>query len=83
MIEFVGWLGGILFAICALPQAIMTFKQGKAREISWLFLLMWLFGEIFTLAYVLPKSHLPLIVNYIGNILLIMFIISYKIWEDK
>ena len=77
---FLGWLGSILLAFCALPQALKTFKTKKADDISWGFLLMWLFGEIFTLIFILPKAGvLPLVVNYACNIVLILVILKYKL----
>lgn len=79
MLEFFGWLGGILLGICALPQAIHSFRTKSAEGISTLFLLIWLFGEIFTLAYVVPKGHAPLIFNYVLNIVLISVILKYKV----
>ncbi len=85
MIEFIGWLGGILFAICGVPQAYKSYKDGHSNEISWLFLLLWLFGEILMLVYTLhkPVDLLPLIFNYGCNLLAICFILKYKIKPRK
>ncbi len=91
MIEFIGWLGAILFSLCAVPQAIKTYRTKKADDLSWAFLMMWLWGEIFTLIYVLDNDVLqwPLIVNYIFNIVLVLYILWAKLyykprlsWED-
>lgn len=80
IINYLGWIGGIMFALCALPQVIQCFKQKHAEGVSLIFLLLWLFGEIFTLIYVLFNHglDLPLIVNYILNIIFIVIIIYYK-----
>jgi uncharacterized protein with PQ loop repeat len=48
--QYIGWLGAFLFAICAVPQVVKTWKTKKAGDLSWLFLLLWLFGELFTFA---------------------------------
>ncbi|NQU55149.1 MAG: hypothetical protein HQ522_21735 [Bacteroidetes bacterium] len=29
--ETIGWIGNILFAICAIPQVIKTFRSKKQR----------------------------------------------------
>lgn len=77
--EIIGWLGSLAFSICAIPQAYHCFKNKHANGVSWLFIILWLLGEILTLIYVIPKGHLPLIVNYALNIVFIVVILYYKI----
>lgn len=81
--EIIGWIGAILFAICGLPQAWACYKQGHSRGLSWSFLLMWLGGEIFTIAYVFPKKDIPLLFNYFLNLVFLLVMIRYKVWERK
>jgi len=81
--EWLGWLGGVLLALCGLPQSIRSYLDGHSDGISWGLILLWFFGEIFTLLYVIPKGHLPLIFNYVGNIIFVGIIIRYKIWPRK
>lgn len=79
---FVGWLGSFLLAVCGLPQAIESYRTKSSKGITWSFLLMWLFGEILTLTFLIPKTGvLPLLFNYSANILFISVIIYYKIGE--
>lgn len=79
MIELIGWAGGILFAICAIPQAWECYRQKHANGLSWLFLMTWLFGEVFTLIYVfVDKFSWSLIVNYVANLIALLIIIYYK-----
>ena len=78
---FFGWLGSMLFAISAIPQAIHSFKTKQSEGVTWGLLLLWFFGEIFTLIYVLPKNDvLPLLMNYMLNIVFISVILYYKLW---
>jgi len=79
LIEMFGWVGGILLAVCAAPQAVLCHKNGHSNGISLSFLLMWFFGEIFLTIYVFPKMHYPLIANYILNIFIAGIILWYKI----
>ena len=80
----IGWIGSFLFAICAVPQVVKTWRTKKAEDLSWLFLLFWFFGEIFTFAYILVDdrmlkiTHFPLYVNYSLNILLLFYLIYAK-----
>lgn len=75
--EFIGWIGGLLLAFCAAPQAIKTMHTKKANDISWLFLLMWGFGEICAAVYITENT--PLFFNYIVNIIFIAIICFYKL----
>lgn len=76
--EIVGWLSGACFAICALPQALESFKTKQASGVNSLFLWLWYLGEIFGIFYVLPRFDVPLLTNYFCNSLLILVIMYYK-----
>jgi uncharacterized protein with PQ loop repeat len=82
--EIIGWIGSILFAVCALPQAIHTFRTKKSDDLSAMFLWFWFWGEIFTLSYILYSDfatgtyHFPLYFNYIFNLFLLFYLIYAK-----
>ncbi len=76
-----GWLGSILFAICAMPQAFQSWKDGHSQGMSWGFLLMWLGGEVLTIAYVLPKQDWPLLFNYAANLACLLVILRFKVTQ--
>jgi uncharacterized protein with PQ loop repeat len=77
--EYIGWIGSILLAFCGLPQAVESYKTKNSDGLTWGFLGMWGMGEIFTIIYILPKWHWPLIFNYTANIIFISIILYYKI----
>lgn len=77
--EFNGWLGSILLAICAVPLAYRSLKDGHSKGVDTLFLIIWGLGEICTLTYVLYKWDLPLILNYGLNLVFIGTVVYYKI----
>lgn len=79
-LEVVGWIGSVAFALCGAPQAMKSYKEGHSHGISWGLLSLWFIGEVCTLIYVIPKSHLPLIFNYLGNLFFVAIIIYYKIY---
>ena len=82
--NFIGWAGAFLFAICAIPQVIKTWKTKKAEDLSWLFLLFWLSGELLTFAYIIVDdalvqiTHFPLYINYLFNIIFVFYLIYAK-----
>lgn len=78
MIEAIGWMGAICFAICALPQAIKSYKDKSSAGISFAFLFLWTVGEVLTLTYILLTTmQLPLIVNYVFNLACLAVILWY------
>jgi uncharacterized protein with PQ loop repeat len=77
--EYIGWIGSILLAFCGLPQAVESYKTKNSDGLTWGFLGMWGMGEIFTIIYIIPKWHWPLIFNYTANIIFIAIILYYKI----
>lgn len=84
MNEVVGWIGSLLFAVCALPQVIHTFKTRKTDDVNELFLWFWFLGEIFTFSYVVVDDiasenyHIPLYFNYAFNLLMLFYLIYAK-----
>jgi len=81
--EIIGWIGGILLAFCGLPQAIESYRTKSSNGLTWGLLLMWFWGEVFTIIYVIPKWHWPLIFNYTANIVFLAVILYYKIRPGK
>jgi uncharacterized protein with PQ loop repeat len=81
--ETIGYIGSILLAICGLPQAIESYKTKSSEGLTWGFILLWFFGEIFTFAYILPKMDLPLLINYSANLIFLIIILYFKIFPKK
>jgi len=81
--ETIGYIGSIMLAVCGLPQAIESYKTKSSEGLTWGFIVLWLFGELFTFAYILPKMDLPLLINYSANIILLTIIVYFKIFPKK
>lgn len=79
MLEISGIIGALMFAFCGLPQAITCIKTGNSQGLSWTFLIMWFFGEVFTIIYILPKHDYILLTNYILNFGFLLIMLKYKI----
>lgn len=79
--DAIGWLSSACFMVCALPQVIKCIKMRSATGLSWAFLLLWFFGELFGIVYVLPKGHRPILANYAANAILIIVILVVKVSE--
>jgi uncharacterized protein with PQ loop repeat len=84
LINALGIIGMICFAICSIPQAYKSFKDGHSQGISHAFLWLWIAGEITTLLYVvLTSCDIILLLNYIFNILFLGIIVLYKYLPRK
>jgi uncharacterized protein with PQ loop repeat len=82
--ELIGWIGGMLLAVCALPQVIKVAKEQNADGMSHLNLWLWCIGEIFMLVYVLTQQFsLPLLVNYCLNLIFVLIMMYYKYLYGK
>lgn len=79
-IKIIGWLAGFFFAICGVPQAVKSFKDGHSEGLSNLFLFCWTAGEVLMIIYVIALHGFdgPLLFNYVGNLVVLAFIIWYK-----
>ncbi len=76
--ETIGYLGGLLLAICGIPEVIRTVKD-KRCHLGWPFLLLWFFGEVFMIVYAFHLWDFPLIFNYTFNIVLVGIMLWYKV----
>lgn len=83
MMDAIGWAGALLFAFCAVPQAVASYRQGHSAGMSWAFLQMWLWGEILTLIYVWPKQDWPLITNYLLNLACLCVIVWFRAYPRR
>ena len=84
MLDLIGWLGAICFALCALPQAVACYKQGHAEGIDDKFLWLWVIGEVCMIIYTIFKvKDLPLLLNYIANLTCLVIIVRYRYFPVK
>ncbi len=72
--QFLGWLGNIMLSVGIFPQVYQTWKTGDTSSFNWPFLLLWAFGVLFTLVYIIDgdlksgRRQYPLWINYFVNI---------------
>lgn len=84
MIELFGWVGNILFAISAAPQAWMSLKQGHTQGVSRGMLACWSVGEVCAGIYGYAKDvPLPILLNYGFNFVCLSIIVYYTVLPRK
>jgi uncharacterized protein with PQ loop repeat len=83
--KILGWVGSIIFALSAAPQAWITFKQGHTKGLSDSLLMMWFVGEIFSLKAMSSETVLIwyTIANYICNLAFLLIIIYYRFYPRE
>jgi uncharacterized protein with PQ loop repeat len=74
----VGLIGSLLLTFCGLPELIRTLKNRRC-DIGWGFLLMWFFGELLCLFYGLDLNEVPLLINYLSNLVIVSVMLYFKI----
>lgn len=82
MLELLGWIAAVLFALCGAPQAWDCFIKGNAKGVSPAFIWMWFWGEVLMLGYTLGKVGFigPFMLNYMVNLFFITVILKYMYW---
>lgn len=83
MVDLLGILGPGLLAICGVFEVVPSIKRGYCGS-SLPYLLVWFFGEVFALVYIIYTSvDFYLLVNYSLNIILILILFFYKTKKRK
>jgi uncharacterized protein with PQ loop repeat len=77
--NLIGYLAAFLLAICGVPQAYRSYKQGHSQGLDPMFIWTWFTGEVLMLVYILKDLDFngPLVVNYLMNILALVIILKY------
>ena len=77
MIDYVGYLGGLLVTFALVPQIMRVYKLKSAREISIIFNTSMLLGLILWLVYGIKLGLVPIIIwNIIGSILASLLLLA-------
>lgn len=84
MINTIGYLSALCFGLCGLPQAFLVWRNKTAVGTSTGFIILWTLGEIFAIVYVLSQygADMPLLLNYVSNLIFLSVIIYYKIKDN-
>ncbi len=77
MIEVLGAIGSVCFAVCGVPAAISALRH-KTVDYDWTFLGLWALGELSMIGYALGTWQPWLLLNYGGNGLCLVIIIYYN-----
>lgn len=79
MIDSLGWLGNLMLAVCAVPQAWASYKQGHSNGISSGMLFLWGIGTLLALPLQIDRGIMQAVANYSVNLCLIGVIVYFKL----
>lgn len=77
--DLIAWVGSLLLAMCAIPQALHSWRTRSSASLSWCFLIMWSGGEFLLLVYTLVGEQWALVANYTCNLLCLAIILRFKV----
>ncbi|MBE6453850.1 MAG: PQ-loop repeat-containing protein [Alphaproteobacteria bacterium] len=83
MIQLIGYIGSLAYALCGLPQAIMSIRNGHSKGISRGYAFLSLFGSIFSIIYAFPRADYVLLLNFGANIIVWSIILKYSYFERR
>jgi MtN3 and saliva related transmembrane protein len=78
-IEIIGFVAGLLVAISSLPQLIKSWKTKKTADISLLWLLINLTGQVLWMVYGFFKGSISLVVMSFITLLMVGSVLVLKI----
>lgn len=83
MIQIIGYIGSIAYALSGIPQAILSIKNGHSRGVSRGFAMLSVIGSSLSLIYALPRGDYVLMLNFTANIIVWGTVLKYSYFERK
>lgn len=80
-LEWLIFVGGLMFTAALVPQAVRTVRLGRAQDMSAPFILLVLGGSVATLIYWLIEDVSWVIYyGFVANILVWGLVLFYRLW---
>ncbi len=83
MLEIIGIVGAVCFALCGIPQVYKCYKDKSAQDISWAFLYLWAMGAVCSFVYAASMQSYALMLNFGCSVICSAIISVYKIREGE
>ena len=83
MIQIIGYIGSLAYALCGLPQVILSIKNGHSKGVSRGYAFLSLVGSLLSLIYAFPRGDYVLLLNFGANIIVWSIILKYSYFERK
>ncbi|MBR2922383.1 MAG: PQ-loop repeat-containing protein [Alphaproteobacteria bacterium] len=83
MIQIIGYIGSMAYALSGIPQAILSIKNGHSRGVSRGFAMLSVIGSSLSLIYALPRGDYVLLLNFGANIIVWGTVLKYSYFERR
>ena len=83
MIQIIGYIGSIAYALSGIPQAILSIKNGHSRGVSRGFAMLSVIGSSLSLIYALPRGDYVVLLNFGANIIVWGTVLKYSYFERR
>jgi uncharacterized protein with PQ loop repeat len=85
MVQLIGYIGLSLLMMSCIPQTYKTVKQGHNNGMTVFYLVSLVIGFIVLIIYLclLPKMPVPILINYIVNLICYSIMTYYKFFPNK
>ena len=83
IINIIGYLAGITQTVRTVPQIFSSLRTKSTRDLSFLMVLLSVFGTLLWLIYGLFSGSMPIIITDSIGLVLLVFLLIIKIKFDK
>lgn len=83
MIQIIGYIGSLAYALSGIPQAILSIKNGHSHGVSRGFSSLSVIGSLLSLIYAIPRGDYVLMLNFTANIIVWGTVLKYSYFERK
>jgi len=73
-----GYASALFFALCVIPQALKSYRDGHSEGISGTFIILLMVALITGMIYAAPRDVISMLLSYISNFTGYMVIAYYK-----
>ncbi|KAJ3350814.1 hypothetical protein GGF32_004635 [Allomyces javanicus] len=82
-VEAIGYVGGVVLALCLAPQIVQVVRTESAEDISYAWQFLYLVGLAITLAYLVLVDAVAGYVSVIVEIALLLVLVACKWFYDR
>ncbi|KNE67925.1 hypothetical protein AMAG_13112 [Allomyces macrogynus ATCC 38327] len=82
-VEAIGYVGGVVLALCLAPQIVQVVRTESAEDISYAWQFLYLVGLAITLAYLVLVDAVAGYVSVIVEIALLLVLVACKWYYDR
>jgi uncharacterized protein with PQ loop repeat len=76
------WIGGLLLALCLVPEIVIMIRNKSARDVSFAWTILHISGDILTFVYLVRVKAVAGYMSLIPEMALVLMVVATKIFLD-